>query len=446
VANLTTVSDVGLLGVARTTFGFSTGTGPPTCSGDLVSGQVICSNLSGAAFSVSRNGGAPVALATQPEAAGSSVFIGAAFVPGLTAGDTVTLDETSPAATARHLTTLHLYTLRLDIGPGGISGACQPNKQFLLGPATPPTFPASAPLCPTTGAFTAAMPTSNRLFDDLSGGSTVVNVPDLADLIPAPDDSIAGGSFTAYADLESVGSTAQALAATRSVNLQIVPRGSAATSFAHDMTPGSDAVGPFESVAVTGLTTGRYDAHWLLTDVNGDTNAFGTSFAVQPADTGPTGPVGPQGSPGPQGALGPEGGPGPQGTTGPRGTAGSQGATGSQGPAGPQGAVGPPGPAGRDGISTEVRCLVRHTKKTSGKPAKSVLVCTVKVLALGAHLATVELSRRATTFAVGRGAVRAGVARIRLHALRPLGHGDYLVTVVSDRAGRAVVTRSRVAV
>jgi hypothetical protein len=73
-------------------------------------------------------------------------------------------------------------------------------------------------------------------------------------------------------------------------------------------------------------------------------------------------------------------------------------------------------------------------------------VCTVKVLALGAHLATVELSRRATTFAVGRGAVRAGVARIRLHALRPLGHGDYLVTVVSDRAGRAVVTRSRVAV
>jgi hypothetical protein len=73
-------------------------------------------------------------------------------------------------------------------------------------------------------------------------------------------------------------------------------------------------------------------------------------------------------------------------------------------------------------------------------------LCTVKVLALGVHLATVELSRHATTFAIGRGAVRAGAARIRLHALRPLGHGVYLVTVVSDRAGRAVVTRTRVGI
>ncbi|MCA1689636.1 MAG: hypothetical protein LC720_04100, partial [Actinobacteria bacterium] len=70
VANLTTVSDVGLLGVARSSFNFTSGAGSPTCSGDLVSGQVTCSNLSGATFSVARNGAAPVALATQPEAVG----------------------------------------------------------------------------------------------------------------------------------------------------------------------------------------------------------------------------------------------------------------------------------------------------------------------------------------------------------------------------------------
>jgi hypothetical protein len=218
------------------------------------------------------------------------------------------------------------------------------------------------------------------------------------------------GTFTAYGDLANVGSTAQVLAATQSVNLTIVPHGGATPAFNQNMTPGSDGVGPFESLSVAGLSPGRYFANWSLTDSHGDTAAFSNLFAVQPG-----------------------GGPGPQGPAG---------ATGSAGATGPAGSQGSTGPAGKNGSSSAVICVVTVSKKATGKGKhqKTVVsrktVCTVKVLAPGAHTVSVDLSRGRTTFAAGTAAVRAGSARVTLRGLRPLVRGRYLVTVVATTGGK----------
>lgn len=400
VANLTTISDVGLLGVGTI--------GGPACSGDLVTGQLVCNNLNAGNFAVSRNGGSAVALTTTPIFAGSAVYQGMAFLPGLAAGDTVALDETSPMATTRHLTTLHAFGLRIDIDVNGNdSGSCQPNKVFSAGP-----------LCPSSGVFPASLGAGTSLLDDLSGGSTIVNVPILFNLIPTQNDSMSGGTFTAYGDLSNVGSTAQVLAATSSVNLQIVPHGSTTPAFNQNMTPSSDSVGPFESLNVSGLSAGRYFANWLLTDSHADTAAYSNLFVVQPG-----------GGTGPQGAQGPAGTPG---GTGPQGSAGSPGQTGPAGPAGPR------GPQGSPGQSAELKCTSKT--KGKGKHKKTTQVCTVIQLPVGVAI-TATLRHGHVVYARGRATVN-GRATVRLRSLRTIPHGHYTLTlVVTDRSKSVTVSR-----
>jgi hypothetical protein len=394
-SDLTTLSDVGLLGVGS---GEAQGQGAPTCTGDLVSGQVTCENLNAAPFAVSRNGGTPVALTTSAVggANGYVAYAGSAFLPGLSTGDVLTLDETSPAATTRHLTTLHVAALRADIDPSGnASGTCQPNKVFENG---------AGDLCPTSGAF-VAVSGGTSLFDDQSGGSTEVNVPSLIHLVPADGDSIAGGAFTASGDLHGSGSTVQVLAQTSSVHLQIVPHAGGAAVFAQNASPGFDAAGPFETDHVTGLSAGRYFANWVLTDSHFDTQSYSDLFAVQAATPGPTGPPG---------------------SPGQKGTPGSQ------------------GKAGKAGTSSQLTCVV--TKVTIGKGKKrhknTIEHCTVKVLSPGIHLVKVAITRGGRTYATGSAVVRAGAERLRLRVRRALKHGRYLVTIVVGRKGaKALVIR-----
>jgi len=416
VANLTTVSDVGLLGTGAV--------GAPTCTGDLVTGQVTCDQLDAGSFAVQLNGGTPIPLIVTPETEGGSNSIGVAFVNGLAPGVTLTLDETAPTVTTRHLTTLHLVNLRIDTAPDGSeSGTCQPDKLFTGGP-----------LCPASGAFPASLDAGTSLFDDLGGGNTLVNVPTLFNLVPSANDTVAGGTFTAYANLGNIGTTAQILASTQSVNLQIVPRGASTPVFNQDMTPGSDSVGPFEKLGVSGLAEGEYIANWLLTDSHGDTSTFTDSFVVQPADTGPAGK---------EGAQGKEGGPGPggqQGVAGPQGTPGPQGSAGQQGATGPGGTPGPQGPAGKDGTSSLAKCVTKVTGKGTHKHTK--LVCTVSVLAPGAQTATVRVSRGRTIVALGTATLHRGIARLTLHNLQALRRGRYLVTLVSGTGKRTSVTHA----
>lgn len=150
-SNLTTVADVGLLGASQA---------PPTCTGDLVSGQVVCSNLNAGTFAVSRNSGTPVPLTTSP-APYSAGYQGTTFLPGLKSGDVVTLDETGSGATTRDLTTLHVSTLRADVAANGsASGVCQPGQAVGGG------YPGSA--CSSSGQFSTSYGYPSEV-DDLSG-------------------------------------------------------------------------------------------------------------------------------------------------------------------------------------------------------------------------------------------------------------------------------------
>jgi hypothetical protein len=398
-SNVTTVDDVGLLGVPDS--------GGPTCSGDLVFKTVTCSGLNGGSFAVKLNGGTAVPLATTPLGSGSPEFIGTANVPGLASGGTLTLDETSPAATARHLTTLHLYTLVVHISPGGVaSGSCQPNKEFAD----------ETGLCPSGGTFSGSAGRSG-LFDDLSGGSTLVNMPTLGDLVPNYNESMLG-SWTSYGDLFGPGSTAQILAATSSVNLQITPHGGGAAVFNQNMTPGSDSVGPFETVTTSGLAAGRYFATWVLTDSHGDTAGYQNLFVQQPGSGG-TGPAGP---------------PGATGATGPAGPAGTKGAAGPQGAQGPQGPRGPQGPAGRSS-----KCTVKTVGK--GKHAKQKITCVF--ISPAVDLVSMDIARGKKTYAVGTAVVRIGLVHLRLQAVRRIKHGWYVVTIVETHGKRATVIRSK---
>jgi hypothetical protein len=398
-ANLTTISDVGLLGVGTA--------GPPTCSADLVTGEVICSDLNGGNFAVSRNGGTPVALtSTEVYDGPPAVYEASAFLPTLSAGDTLTLDETSPTATSRHLTTLHLYTLRVDIDQyGGESGSCQPSKVFAS------YYYGYNTACPADGLF-SGQGAGTSLFDDLSGGSTLVNVPSLSNLIPAVNNSVPAAGFNAYGDLANIGSTDQILAATSSVNLQIVPHDGGSPAFNQNMTPGSDALGPFESENVTGVSPGRYFANWLLTDSHGDTIAYRNLFAVQPG-----------------------GGTGPQGTQGPAGTPGGAGPQGSSGTPGQTGPAGPRGPAGQ---AAELKCTTKTTGK--GKHKKTSQVCTVIQLPAGKAI-TASLRRGRLLYARGRTTGHA--ARLGLRPLRPTPHGHYILTIVVAQGTKSVtITRA----
>jgi hypothetical protein len=244
----------GLLGVK---------TGPPTCSADLVTKQIRCANLNGGQFAISDDGGAPIALDGT----------GAALVPGLKSGDVVTLDETSPTVTTRHLTTLRVAKLRVDIGADSFAGSCQPDE---------PLGVPGAVLCPSTGVIPVGLPNVPRVYDDRSGGQTLVSVPALSDLIPAQDASITGKKFTAYADISGAGSTAQILAATHSVTLTIRPHGSSEPVVHKTITPTSDSDGAFAQATVNGLPPGRYIADWVLRDAHGDTHSgYESLFAIQ---------------------------------------------------------------------------------------------------------------------------------------------------------------------
>ena len=139
-------------------------------------------------------------LATAPDANESNGYVrftGTAFLPGLSSGDVVTLDETAPIPTTRHLTTLHVAALRIDVSPSGqISGSCQPNKPF-----------SGVGVCPASGRFDGSTDFGDGVLDDLSGGTTIVNVPSLSDEIPSDDAAMTEGSFTAYAIIHGTGTT-----------------------------------------------------------------------------------------------------------------------------------------------------------------------------------------------------------------------------------------------
>ncbi len=118
--------------------------------------------------------------------------------------------------------------------------------------------------------------------------------------------------------------------------------------------------------------------------------------------------------------------------SGPPGAAGATGATGATGARGPQG---PPGKT----VASTVRCIFKTT--AAGRDKRARETCMARVPAPHSQSVTVAISRGATTYALGAGRVRRGVARVRLHILRAIAHARYVVTVVAAHGTYATVTR-----
>jgi hypothetical protein len=174
--------------------------------------------------------------------------------------------------------------------------------------------------------------------------------------------------------------------------------------FSGKMNPGFDSAGPFESVDVNGLGSGRYVATFALTDSHADTNATQYPFVVQPS--GAVGGQGPQGPPGPAG------------------------------PAGPQGPPGPQGPAGKSSICTVTIVIVGNGRN---KHTEQQIRCVV--ISPARDLMRVTISRGGTTYAAATRMVHRGRVQIRLRSLRPMKHGRYLVTIVPLNRNHGTVTR-----
>jgi hypothetical protein len=199
----------------------------------------------------------------------------------------------SLASSSRTLTTLHVASLRVDIdgdSPSVSGGSCQPGDYWGPPLAAPPTSTAagvpSSPsgggtaltgaICPLSGAA-SGLPTSViAQSDELSGGVTETEVPDVVDTSPIPGETLYG-KFTALAESGLVnpdGSVTPTDAGTR-VAL-IIGRASGGRPVfraANVDTP--------KGVTVTGLVPGSYIAIWRLTDRNGDTRLFASRFIEQ---------------------------------------------------------------------------------------------------------------------------------------------------------------------
>jgi hypothetical protein len=357
--------------------------GPPICDADYVDGTISCSGLNGFPFTANRaRGNETVALTYD----GGNFQASAAMPGGFQTGDTVTLTE---QGISRVMSTLKLDTLRTDApsfsyeygigGPGSTSadetfgGSCSPNKwltQF-------PFFGFVTDLCNPDGTQPASSGGfDTATYDDTSGGSASVDIPDFEIEVPANGESIEA-PFFAYAD--TFGPTP------KTITLTIHQRNADGTN--GSQVGGTLTVDPVKGVEVSGLGAGRYNATWLLTDTHGDTRTLDTQFIVQPGGGGPPG---------------------------------AQGQNGAQGP---QGLQGPQGPAGS--LITGVSC---HGKLHKHHRVK--ITCKLQTAATGSVRIVVSLTRGKMLYALGSHTVHGRHLRMTLREARPAPRGSYRVTLV----------------
>lgn len=364
----------------------------PTCSGDLVTGFVSCSNLPAGAYRLVRHraGVADVTVAAT-SVLGSA---GGQITGGLQSGDTVDLVN-GASGSGRTLSTLHLTALRVETGDNGAisGGVCQPGKWFGFDL-----------VCPASGLLAGQFVSASFLSqdDDLSGGATTIDPGFVSDTAPLDGESVYGTSFHVYVETDG-GDPAPVV----SVSYKLASAVGAGTTVTVDRANGT---------VVSGLSPGKWRAVWSATDNHGDIVKRTTTFYVQETSTGTQGPPGTAGTPGAPGAQGAQGGAGP---------AGGGGSAGAAGPAGPKGAAGPAGPQGPAAPLPKITCTLKKKKVT----------CKFKATGAQARV-SMRLARGNRTVASGRGSVRRGQVTVRMTSKRRLSGGRYTLTLVVG-AGKA---------
>jgi hypothetical protein len=213
----------------------------------------------------------------------------------LARGDAVGLSNGS-----RSLTTLHVAHLQVAIGGEQtvlLGGTCQPGAYYGVPPSSAPTgTPAGLPtsastggsaltgaICPISGDATG-LPTATIVqTDELSGGATETEVPDIQNTSPMQGETMYG-KFTALAESGLIGPFNTLFPTDQSsmIGLSIVPSSGRSPVFT------ARNVDTPTGVAVPALTPGTYTAAWTLSDANGDLRFLDTRFVEQvgPAPAG----------------------------------------------------------------------------------------------------------------------------------------------------------------
>jgi hypothetical protein len=364
--------------------------GFPTCSADLQAQSVTCSGLVPSEnYSVtdSRTG------KSQSAAADNSGDITVAFATGtVQGGDAMALSNGS-----RMLTTLHVAHLRVDItGEQTVlsGGTCQPDQYYAPPLSAEPTNAGAGDptaiaggsaltdsICPSNGDATGLSATNIVQTDELSGGQTSTQVPDVENTSPMEGETVYG-NFVAVAEsgLPGPNNSVMPTDSTSKIAVSIAPAGGGAPVFT------SPNVDTSTGTPVPALSPGSYKGTWTLSDANGDTRTVTTRFIEESALQGPPGPRGPRG---------------PRGKRGPK----------------------PKVSCKLVHHGTKIKCRVTFPKhrKTKGRLQMRI--------ARGGHVA-----------ALGNGRVSHGSATVTLRELRHLTRGAWTVTIVLSQAHQAATT------
>jgi hypothetical protein len=265
--------------------------GFPACVADLELQEVGCTGLVPNRKYTLTDGGA--------RASGAADSSGALLTQiAVRRGSTVTLSNGS-----RNLTALHVARLRVDLAGGRttvLGGSCQRGDYWGAPLDAPPTSAAagtpSSPdgggsaltgmICPLNGDATDLPSSVLAQTDELSGGLTETEVPEVQDTSPIDGESLYG-KFTALAQsgLLLSDNTAIPTDDISQIGLVIVSARSGKAVFrARNVDTG-------KGVTVSGLVPGSYLAFWTLTDLNGDTRSVLTRFSEQ-RGSGPKATVG----------------------------------------------------------------------------------------------------------------------------------------------------------
>ncbi len=248
--------------------------GFPACTADLEAQTVRCDGLvPGARYTLTRRRGRTVKRAS---ADGTGAIRVALEIRG---GDLLTLTN----AARRRLTTLHVAHLRVDIvGRQTViaSGRCQPGDYYGARltslPASPsvdqPGAGGTGVICPLGGDASGLSTANIDQTDDMSGGQTRTEVPDINVISPASGETLYGPSV-AFAQLSLPGPNGSLLPARATVALTVTPAGARRPVLA------LPNVAVTNGVTVPALAPGLYNARWVLTDSSGDTRTIRSTFA-----------------------------------------------------------------------------------------------------------------------------------------------------------------------
>jgi len=215
-------------------------------------------------------------------AADPTGMVTAKFAPrSLAGGDALALSNG-----ARTLTTLHVAHLRVSIVARRAllsGGTCQAGSYYgaplsdapINMSAGGPGVALTGMTCPLSG-HAAGLPTDAiSQTDELSGGQTQTEVPDIENTSPLQGETVYGRFIAvARSGLPEPDHTTAPTNRTSTIALRIVRAGGRVVFHAHN-------VDTRRGVRVPALRPGLYRARWTLSDANGDTRILITRFVEQ---------------------------------------------------------------------------------------------------------------------------------------------------------------------